>query len=233
MIRQILFVVLLFTAKNILAQKNIVVQFENIANGKKIVLNDSVYTNTFDEKYTVSKLKYYVSNISLMLDRKFYYQKKVNLVDVSKKDSIVLSGAFTHIWKINFTIGVDSILNCSGAQAGALDPLNDMFWTWNSGYVNFKLEGKSENSTAVNKKIEQHIGGYKTPYKTMQTISLALPQDYFKTNNTITIQMDLDKYWSSNNSIQIANNPVTASPGELAAKASANFTKMFSLKNEN
>lgn len=231
MIRNILLVIFYFNGQNILAQKNIILKFENIANGKKIVLNDSTYINAYGEKYTVSKLKYYVSNVSLWFDKKHYFQKKINLVDISKTDSILLTPKLiSPIWKISFTLGVDSILNCSGAQEGALDPLNDMFWTWNSGYVNFKLEGKSENSTAINNKVEQHIGGYKTPYKTIKTIFISLPQNYFKTTNTITIQMDLDKYWDGTNKIQITNNPVIASPGELAAKAAANFTKIFSLK---
>jgi hypothetical protein len=42
--------------------KECVIEFVTKANGKKIILNDSIYTNAFDEKYTVSKLKYYISD---------------------------------------------------------------------------------------------------------------------------------------------------------------------------
>ena len=44
---------------------------------------------------------------------------------------------------LSFLLGVDSMHNVSGAQTGALDPANDMFWTWNSGYVMAKMEGAS------------------------------------------------------------------------------------------
>ncbi len=228
--KYILIVFTFLISQNILAQKSIFIKFENVANGKKIVLNDSTYTNAFGEKYSISKLKYYVSNFSFMMDKKFDTHHEVNLIDASKTDSIILPIKLGRIWRVYFSIGVDSILNCSGAQEGALDPLNDMFWTWNSGYVNFKLEGKLLDSTT---KLEHHIGGYKNPYKTMKRIFISLPQNYLKTRNTITIQMDLDKYWDSTNEIHLSEKPIITSVGANAMLAVDNFVKMFSLKNEN
>lgn len=61
---------------------------------------------------------------------------------------------------LSFLIGVDSLKNVSGAQTGGLDPLNGMFWTWNTGYIMFKMEGNSPSSSVVNNKIEYHIGGF-------------------------------------------------------------------------
>jgi hypothetical protein len=145
------------------------------ANGKKIVLNDSIYTNAFGEKYTVSKLKYYISDFHFITgankeSKKF--DRSVYLVDAAKENNIRLKIPAGKITGISFLLGVDSINNCSGAQSGALDPLNDMFWTWNSGYVSFKMEGKSDSSKADLQRIEQHIGGYKGAYKVMRKIFL-------------------------------------------------------------
>ncbi|MFN4989972.1 MAG: MbnP family protein, partial [Ignavibacteria bacterium] len=36
--------------------------------------------------------------------------------------------------------GLDSIDNVNTSFEGALDPIHGMFWTWNSGYVNCKIE---------------------------------------------------------------------------------------------
>jgi hypothetical protein len=222
MSKQIFLFGILFFSLHCFGQKKIVIKFEHIANGKKIVLNDSVYTNAFGEKYTVSKLKYYVSNILFATKGQREINKEVYLIDASKNDSIVkIDGR--KIMGIYFTIGVDSILNCSGAQSGALDPLNDMFWTWNNGYVFFKLEGTSSSSTADRNRIEQHIGGYKGEYKTMRRIFLPIK----KTSSIITIQVDLDKYWSN---IKIAETPVIAAPGKEAKKAADVFVGMFSVK---
>jgi hypothetical protein len=176
-------------------QKKIVVRFENIANDKKIVFNDSLYENGFGEKYTVSKLKYYVSNICLLTKGALEVDKTVYLIDAAK-ENIIIKKDGRKIVGISFLVGVDSALHCSGAQSGALDPLNDMFWTWNNGYVNFKLEGKSASSSADNNRIEQHIGGYKGEYKTMRKVFLSIDGKYFLKNNAITIQMNLDNYWN-------------------------------------
>ncbi len=208
-------------------QKKIIIRFENIANGKKIVLHDGLYENNFGEKYTVSKLKYYISNIQFVTKQSQNKSQNIFLIDASKNDSISLETTNKNIIAIIFCIGVDSALNCSGAQSGALDPLNDMFWTWNNGYVMFKLEGKSASSTADNNRIEQHIGGYKGEYKTMRRIFLPIDEKYFLKNNTITIQMNVDKYWDG---IKIAEMPVIATAGLSAKKAADNFIKIFSVK---
>jgi hypothetical protein len=214
--------VILFFSLNGFGQRKVVIKFEHIANGKKIVLNDSTYTNAFAEKYTVSKLKYYISNISFTTKGALETDKKVFLIDASKNDSIVkIDGR--KIVGISFMIGVDSALNCSGAQSGALDPLNDMFWTWNNGYVFFKLEGTSSSSTADRNRIEQHIGGYKGEYKAMRKIFLPIK----KISNTIIIQMNLDKYWDN---IKVAETPVIAAPGKEARKAADGFVGIFSVK---
>lgn len=212
---------------NSFGQKKIVVRFENMANGREIVLGDSLFENAFGEKYTVSKLKYYVSNISFMMNKIENYQRGVFLVDQNKKNITPLTIKSGKILGISFTIGVDSALNCSGAQSGALDPLNDMFWTWSNGYVMFKLEGKSDASLADNNRIEQHIGGYKGEFKTMRRVFLPINEKYFLKNNIITIQMNLDEYW---NGIKIAESPVIATSGALAKKAADNFVRMFSVK---
>lgn len=221
---------IIFCSINCFGQKKIALHFENTANGKKIVLNDAVYSNIFGEKYTITKLKYYVSNICFVTKAALEIDKKVYLIDASKGDSIV-KRVGRKIKGISFLLGVDSALNCSGAQSGTLDPLNDMFWTWNNGYIMFKLEGKSDSSKADNNRIEQHIGGYKGAYKTMRKIYIHIDEKYFMNKNSLIIQLNLDEYWKGINEIRIAENPVIAAPGVLAKKAADNFTKMFSIKN--
>ncbi len=106
------------------------------------------YTNSSGESFTVTKLKYYISNVRLLNADSVVYSLPDGyfLVDESNQPSTKLSfpnvpgGAYT---SIKFTLGVDSARNVSGAQTGALDPANGMFWTWSSGYIFYKLEGTS------------------------------------------------------------------------------------------
>ncbi|MBP9099456.1 MAG: hypothetical protein KBF74_11620, partial [Ferruginibacter sp.] len=55
-----------FTLNNVPGAANgtLKIRFINTANGKPVVLRDSVYSNVFREQYQINKLKYYISNVS-------------------------------------------------------------------------------------------------------------------------------------------------------------------------
>lgn len=206
----------------------LIIHFVHTADNKKIC-KDSTYSNAFGEQYSVTKLKYYVSNMQV---GDFKENNSYHLIDAFAEDSIVLTLPEGKYNSIRFLLGVDSAKNCSGAQSGALDPLNDMFWTWNSGYVMFKLEGTSPNSTADLQRIEQHIGGYKGPYKTMRQIQLSFNQSIEIAQHKISeahISVNLDKYWHGKNDLSIAAQPLLMVIGEKSKNAADNFIGMFSV----
>lgn len=206
----------------------VTIKFVHTANGKKIIQNDSTYISPDGEPYTISRLKYYISDLSILQQILTPF-----LIDAFATDSIRIRVPVGSYKKISFLLGVDSLLNSSGAQDGALDPLNNMFWTWNSGYVMFKLEGSSDSSHADLLRIEHHIGGYKGPYKTMRPITIKTDKPIRISRDkktTIVLEMNLDKYWKNINSISISETPVIVVPGKLAKKAADNFPGMFTLK---
>ena len=225
--------------------------FTNLINNRPLVLHESVYTNPFGENYTVSKLKYYISNVSLrQKDKKQITNNKTQITKDKKQSagyylinqadtsslSIILKVPVNNYDSIDFLPGVDSTRNCSGAQTGALDPLNDMFWTWNSGYVMEKIEGHSPQSNIVNNKIEYHIGGYKGENSVLQFIRLAFPENkslVVKKGKTSIIKIDaaIDKLWQGNIDLKIAETPACSSPGQLAKKIAGNFAQIFSIRN--
>ena len=69
--------------------------FETIVNGKKLVLNDSIYTNPFKETYIVTKLKYYVSNIRFIESAKSEIKKSVYLIDELNNSQFTMLGIMT------------------------------------------------------------------------------------------------------------------------------------------
>ncbi|MDQ2863900.1 MAG: hypothetical protein M3R50_09685 [Bacteroidota bacterium] len=159
-------VLLSFNSKNVFSNDDattIKIVFVNTVKGIRIVLNDSVYVNPFNETYTISKLRYYITNVSLQAEHNFFMEKNsYHLIDESNEETQAItfsvpSGSYS---SLNFLLGVDSLHNVSGAQTDDLDPAKDMFWTWNSGYVMAKMEGNSPASKLVNNKFEFHIGGF-------------------------------------------------------------------------
>ena len=211
--------------------------FNNTVNKQLLVLNDSTYSNPFGEQYSLSKFKYYVSGIKLLNSQKKWVLKPgYYLVNQSIDSSLQINIALQEnsYDSIAFLLGVDSARNTSGAQKGALDPLNDMFWTWQSGYIMQKLEGTSSQSSIVNNKIEYHIGGYMGTNSVLQQVVLSFSINNLLvikrgSNSIININADVNCFWSGVMDVRIKENPVCSSPGELAKQMAANFSNLFSV----
>lgn len=117
-------------------------------------------------------LKYYVSNIKLKNADGTWWTQEDSYHLVCESCDLGNSIALTDIpvgnyIEMEYTIGVDSMKNVSGAQSGALSPSNGMFWSWNSGYIMIKAEGDSPNSD--NGKFQFHLGGFSGEYNVVTT----------------------------------------------------------------
>jgi hypothetical protein len=155
---------------------NLELKFSNYVGNELLVLDTITYLNELNQEFNVTKFKYYVSRITLQkLNGEEFSLNSHFLIDQETKSSSTIQLNEVPIGEyssIRFTIGVDSLSNCSGAQTGVLDPINGMFWTWNSGYIFMKLEGVSSASVSPLSIFEYHIGGYRTPYNLNKTITL-------------------------------------------------------------
>jgi len=230
----VLFLPVIVLSQKVLSSANVKISFVNTVNHVPLVLDSVSYINPFAENYTISKFKYYVTNLFLTgSKKKSTVKNSYYLVDA--KDTASTSFVFFvppgNYNSISFLLGVDSTKNVSGAQSGALDPTNDMFWTWNTGYVMAKLEGGSAASAVVNNKVEYHIGGFAGADNVVKKITLPLTVNIKKDAVTeIIIEADINTWWQIPNDILIAQNPVCTNPGLLAKKIAANYCKMFSIK---
>lgn len=139
---------------------------ETIELNKVYALNDSV-------QLEITTCRFYVSNFSFFSKGKLLSQQKsAFLLDLEHPTSLDLSFPSMDFDGIQFNLGVDSSTNVAGILDGDLDPIKGMYWTWNSGYINFKLEGSITNNTGKKIPFEYHLGGYLSPYPTIQTISV-------------------------------------------------------------
>lgn len=227
-----LIALILFLSGQAMAQQRgtLTLTFMNTVKGRPVIKGNAIYRNSLGEDFSITKLKYYVSH-AVVRGRNEFRDEGYYLIDEGKRNSISLSVPAGSFEGIGFLFGIDSLKHCSGAQEGDLDPLMDMFWTWNSGYVIFKLEGNSPSSGADLERIEHHIGGYKGDNNVSKEINLSFPSPVSVApgeNKEVFIEMDLDKYWNSSVPVYISKDPVITKPGEDAVKVSANFKNMFS-----
>ncbi len=165
----------------------LVININHYVDDQVMSLDTVNYVNNLGQSFSITKFKYYIGNLSLTRsDGSIYHQDEYYLINEEEPQTkqIVLSGIPAGVYtKMSFIIGVDSIHNCTGLQEGALDPINAMFWTWNTGYIFLKLEGKAQVSRSSGRIFEYHIGGFRQPANSIRTIQLVM-------NKPLTITKD-------------------------------------------
>jgi hypothetical protein len=187
-------IVFLLTASTS-APLGITITFKNVVNGEPLILDNKEYKNEHGDVYKVSVFKYYVSNFKLYKKdgQTITLPQSYFLIDAADKASqrIKLEGIPSGNYnKVSFVIGVDSLHNVSGAQTGALDPANGMFWTWNSGYVFVKLKGTSPQAPEGN--IGFDIGGIKPASYSIREQEIIFPGQGLSIRGNINIQLQTD-----------------------------------------
>ncbi|MGB8191318.1 MAG: MbnP family protein [Chitinophagaceae bacterium] len=223
------------------ANHQLTIRFKAMADTARLIYGNT-YLNNWSEPYTVSAFKFYISQLRLInTDSGISYNVNKDeyfLVNFGDSNSVVLrlNAVPFRYDRIGFLIGVDSIRNVSGAQTGALDPGNGMFWTWNSGYIMAKLEGNSPVSNQVNNKFEYHIGGFSGPDHVLKQVSLSFPlsQEIVLQpgkSTELTIAADANAWFSNPFDLKLSVNPVCMTPGPLSRQIAENYVKMFSVTN--
>ena len=207
-----LFILFLFIQNQVVitAQGFINVDFKFIYHQRDLIM-DSLYVGNNQESIQFETLKFYISNLRFNLNngKTFIEKNSWHLIEMEDRNSLHVSVpdiSNDSIHNISFNLGIDSTTNVSGALGGDLDPTQGMYWTWQNGYINFKLEGKSTLCKTRNNEFQFHIGGYMNPFNTLQKIELPINKV-----GSYTIVFDLEQLMDKIDiSILISKKIVTA-----------------------
>lgn len=155
------------------------------------------YVNAVGNRFSVSMLKYYISNFSFVkADGTVINMGNHKLIDASDPTNATFTldslpnGEYT---SVRFLLGVDSAHNHSGAQEGDLDPVKGMIWTWNTGYIFFKHEGNYIDANGDTKTIVFHLG----TDEALTPIAIPLSLNVRGNSKTITIAFNLASAYTS------------------------------------
>jgi hypothetical protein len=228
---------------------NLTVEFDNVAGNEDLSLNKE-YTNAKGETFRITKLCYYVSNLKLKkADGSEYVYNPDSSYFLVKEDEItsqqvllqnVPQGDYTGL---TFTIGVDS-LRCTAdlsKRTGVLDIAGDMYWSWNSGYIFFKMEGTSPQAPADpngNRNFYLHIGGF-GGYSTktlnnLRTVTVSTNSDKAMVRSNISPEIhlltDVMKVMNGGSTqVSMATNSFTMAVSDFSAKVADNYAAAFTL----
>jgi hypothetical protein len=217
------------------------IDFENVVGTTPLTLGPTyLYENANGDSFSVSNYKYYISHVKLRdannnvwTENESYHL--INQTDTNMHYFYLRDVPAMNYVAIEFTIGVDSLRNVSGTQTGALDPALGMFWTWNTGYIMAKIEGKSPSSTAGNNRITFHCGGFSGQYNSIRYASPSFnSQQALVTANTvpvITMRSDVLSWFDAPHVIDFSQDNTATTPNATTQMLADNYADMFTVIN--
>ena len=224
---------------------SVILNIDNVI-GNQNLEYDTLYSIASGEKYTIKKLKYYISNIQFMKSdgsvTTLQQDSSYFLVDESNSASMILSLPQVEIGKylaIRLMIGVDSAKSMAPLEKrrGVLDMSGlgqDMYWTWNQGYIFFKMEGIYTDFSGKNDDYTYHIGGFGNNGSSLNnikviTIPLGSTECEVSEDKKLTINViaDISKVFNGKKEITIVDHPIiTFSP--FSIDIADNYSEMMS-----
>jgi len=191
--------------------------------GEPLVLDTSIGAKDM----VIESFRCYISQLELYNGNTPVYAEKnsFHLLDAAVETSLMLSldvpeGLVFDV--IHFSVGIDSLTHEAGVFGGDLDPMHGMYWTWQSGYLNVKLEGSANNCPGRNNKFSLHLGGYQQAFNALQMVSLALKQ-----TDEIEVTIAIDDFLRD---VNLQENYRIMSPGNKAVKAAQLFATIFQVR---
>ena len=184
---------------------------------------DHWYKLKSGDSVKIETLSFYISGIELLNNGTSVWKEKnsFHLIEASQSNAIKIPSGIKYD-HIKFNLGIDSITNVSGAMGGDLDPTKGMYWTWQSGYINLKLEGKSNLCATKKNEFQFHLGGYQNPFNSLQTIELSV-----KENQRIKIVLDMEKVFVQ---LNLSKQNHVMMPCKEAMISAKNIAKLFSVQ---
>lgn len=184
----------------------VVLNFEHKVGNQALQFDNMIYTSTAGHPFLVSRLKYYVSNISLhntdgtSYDTDIVHYREEG-VDETKTLTLEKVPAGTYD-RISFIYGLDEFINVDGGLENTLTNIN-MEWPipGDQGYHYMKFEGRYDSlATGVIKNFNLHTGATQGNQNYIPfTINLPSPVTIDKNSWEIDMMMDMMEWLQNPN----------------------------------
>ncbi|WP_299435769.1 MbnP family protein [uncultured Aquimarina sp.] len=219
------------------------VDFINKAGSDLITLNAGFYTNMSNETYTVSELKYIISNIVLIKENgeEFIYPVADSYFlineEVSSSKQITLddidAGVYT---KIRFGVGVDQSNYPLNGVTNFIPTAEEsgMLWSWSAGYKFVKFEGSFTPQGGTSSDFLLHIGSHGTVLDNYKEITLDISNTLTigdQTTSNLSIETDVAKIFDSTNTYSLEQKSDVQVDPVNAPILAENISTMFAINN--
>lgn len=214
--RKFVFFLLCFTSI-LKAQKRDTLSIRLVYNSSFVEVGKVFWSKELNDSILIDKLQLY---LSLPYQAGNAEKKEYRLINfASAKDCFIPFQNLTSTIKID--IGVDSLTNLNAPLINDLDPTTGMYWTWQNGFIHFKIEGSFNSGNSKKEQFQYHLGGYSYPNNSVQQLEItALSSESFLELNLFTLLTYIKKQ----------GKPDILSPGVDAMEGMKVVKSSFSLK---
>jgi hypothetical protein len=204
--------------------------------GDRTIAENTWYVSTKGDSVQFDNIRFYLSDMQFEMDDKTWIKDTVSahLIDVFDPASLHITTQkidLKRLKTIHFNLGIDSLTNVSGALGGDLDPQKGMYWAWQSGYINLKIEGRSPRCKSRKNAFQYHIGGYLQPFYSMRKVELPVKNAGVNRNQGaiqqgVILNVDFSLFFGN---LSIATQNSIMMPGKAAMQLADYSTSMFSI----
>ncbi|SEK80694.1 hypothetical protein SAMN04487910_1173 [Aquimarina amphilecti] len=219
------------------------IDFINKVGANLLILDTESYNNQSNESYTISELKYIISNIVLIKENgdEFTYPVADSYFlineEVSSSKKISLSNIDTGVYtKIKFGIGVDQSNYPLNGVANFIPTAEEqgMLWSWSAGYKFVKFEGSFTPQGGTSSDFLLHIGSHGEVLDNYKEVTLDISNTITiedQTNSDLAIDTDVAKIFDSTNTHSLEQKSDVQVDPVNAPILAENISTMFSINN--
>lgn len=202
------------------AQQEGALRFLPLHHGKPLRLEEGLASG---DSTRVNLLRFYVSKLRLLQkEKQVWADSNTHLIDAAEEKSCLVALPQNVSYDaVHFLLGIDSATNAAGAAGGDLDPMKGMYWAWQSGYINVKVEGSSSLCATRKNAFQFHLGGFRGSDGCVQ--SLQFPATPGK---DILVAVDVDAFL---NNVDLKTQTAIMSPGPETVLLSQKMATAFRL----
>jgi len=225
-------------------RKNVNIRFTNRIASEEVNLNSATYQNFAEEDFSISELKYIISNIEFVKANgdTYSYPKNesfflINQEDDGSKTITLKNIPIENFQTLRFGIGVDQSKYPLNGVLNFIPTAeeNQMLWSWSAGYIFFKMEGNyTLEGGNSNESFLFHIGSHGTSLDNYKVVELSSEDALLNLyeNNLIRIEADVLSVFNAAHEIRINDKPDIQIDPENAPKVAENVSQLFSLISE-
>ncbi|RRO25181.1 hypothetical protein EIG84_01110 [Flavobacteriaceae bacterium 14752] len=217
------------------------INFTNLVGGNNLELNTETYAKNGDETYSVSELKYIISNIVLTDNNgnQFVYPQAESyfLINeaIPQSQSIKLENINANTYtSITFGFGVDQSKYPLNGVDNFVPTAEEqgMLWSWSAGYKFLKFEGIYTSGNVTDKPFLYHIGSHGQNLDNYREITLNFLQPLALSSSEtpeVNINFDVQKIFNADFALLLSDKDDIQIDPENAPKIVDNITKAFEI----